>query len=217
MIKERHISDAYHTLLVVVAVTSIYIFVQYPPTPLLCFLLFIWSALLVLMGGYRLYLFRKINRNFRAILSRHPGRITKGSLLFCSPPQLEFDYQARRCLIQATINANFQLLLECVCRCAHEVEMQIMRPKKRDPKHPFVMGRYVVTGADQGRMDQLIARQTCRQGLSFLLDSFDHIFFQRNGLVRVDSRYDSSLTEPKKVYGIFDAIIHLIKPFDETP
>ena len=151
-------------------------------------------------GMYRNSLFRKLNKNLRAVIRKAKGKFMPGNSVLAVPPQARFDYKNQDCHVMSLIDQNFRLVLEYSCYLGKEFEFRIEESHKGDP-------HWIIFGQDKDAVRKILDDQRISEDLHEIFRNFNYLSYGKDGMMHVGESFDGKLTAPKIVFDTLDRMI----------
>lgn len=185
------------------------------------YILILWLAFVISIAIYRYLTYRKIYTNFNQVLEKVSGTINRGSYLFANPPSIKFSYANKACRVTYFVDHKFDHMIEYICPIDKEIELRIMHRKKkpllkigrRQPAREIVLNKedfthkFITQGQDSNFIDSILGNRQLAITIGELMQNFSYLYIGKDGEMRLIERYDSYLTQPERVFSIFDKII----------
>ena len=151
-------------------------------------------------GIYRTILFKKLNKNFRAVLRKVKGRFMPGNSILSVPPQVRFEYKNQDCSVMSVIDQNFRLVLEYSCFMGKEFEFRIEESHKGDP-------HWIIFGQNKDEVRRILDDQKISEDLHEIFKSFNYLSYGKDGMMHVGESFDGRLTAPEIVFDTLERMI----------
>jgi len=214
--RDKQIAVIYRYIAVVIIVFSVAYLTFVATYTKWFYVLIVWITFVTAIAVHRYRVYRKIYSNFNKVLEKASGTMKRGSYIFAIPPSIKFVYAGKACKIIHSIDPKFDHLIECTCPIDKEIELRIIhRSKKRLLKDTVLskedfMSRFVTKGQDSNLIIFILADAQITKTISELMQDFSCLYIGKDGQMRLVECYDSYLTNPERIFSIFDKMIRVV-------
>jgi len=200
-------------LLIIISIGSVIVgtFREYQLHLLTAFLLYI-----VAVWIFNFLKHKAIYINYLKILTQSDGEIKEGKYAFAAPPEVMFIYNGRECRINGSVDTKLDYLMEYVYPLEKIMEFRLAKIDRRrkrgnveieekyDTKRNIFNELYRVSGDDGYLLDSIIENREMLEMVYEIMEDFSFLYIGKDCQFRLLEDYHIDLTEPEKVFDVFD-------------